>query len=403
METFVVGHHYWNRPGGGELVCASAVHSVRGVYSPVIATPIDFDPRAYIDWFGIDITEVPRVYLTRHDPKMLGLYLRLITWLPLKKAIKRYRPQAIFTDVPTYRPVIKYRDGAKIIEYIHFPYEPLFDKRFRGTGLAYGEDPYLMERYGRFPLNLYFKIYATLLPRYMRKNPFEDADLVLTNSRWTAEIAKEIYGETPTVLNPPLPPNTKVQEAPKPFENRGPYVVMVGRISEEKRYHWVIQEVMPKLVREIPDVQLIIVGSARTKTALSYLSRIQELANRSGLGKHVQIKTDVPRDEINNILDSGRVFLHATINEHWGVAVAEAMARGLPVSVHKSGGTWTDLVAYGEYGIGYTDSGEAVDVVAKLLTDRREWIYYSHKSIDRTKDLSLNSFKQKLLKYLNKT
>ncbi|MGC9107299.1 MAG: glycosyltransferase [Infirmifilum sp.] len=58
------------------------------------------------------------------------------------------------------------------------------------------------------------------------------------------------------------------------------------------------------------------------------------------------------RTHINEAMDRARAFLHATINEHWGIAVAEAMARGLTPVVHKSGGAWTDLVKLGKYGMG---------------------------------------------------
>ncbi len=69
-----------------------------------------------------------------------------------------------------------------------------------GSGLAYGEDPYIMERYGKFPMNIYWGVFTRLLPKYLRENPFRDADLVLTNSRWTAGVAKMVYGEERSCL-----------------------------------------------------------------------------------------------------------------------------------------------------------------------------------------------------------
>lgn len=91
-------------------------------------------------------------------------------------------------------------------------------------------------------------------------------------------------------------------------------------------------------------------------------------------------------------MDEARVFLHTTINEHWGVAVAEAMAKGLPVAVHRSGGTWSDLVAEGSWGLGYDDVREAVEAVSKLMTNKRLWSIYSGKSVERVKNLTLARF-----------
>jgi len=173
--------------------------------------------------------------------------------------------------------------------------------------------------------------------------------VVFVNSRWTASVAEMVYGEEPEVLNPPLPPNVEVVERSRPFEEREPVVVMLGRFSQEKRYHWVVREVAPRLVKEVPGARLVIFGGAATPTLQAYYRRVWRLAEEAGLrvSDSLDAKADVylvanaPRRTINEAMDRARAFLHATINEHWGIAVAEAMARGLPVVVHKSGGAWT--------------------------------------------------------------
>jgi len=109
----------------------------------------------------------------------------------------------------------------------------------------------------------------------------------------------------------------------------------------------------------------------------------------------VYLVENAPRSLINDVMDKAKVFLHATINEHWGVAVAEAMARGPPVVVHKSGGTWSDVVYEGSYGLGYTDSEEVAEVIAKLMTDSSMWNYYSKKSTERVRELTFSKFIEK--------
>jgi len=108
------------------------------------------------------------------------------------------------------------------------------------------------------------------------------------------------------------------------------------------------------------------------------------------------------RSLISEALDKAKVFLHATINEHWGIAVAEAMARGLPVVVHKSGGTWSDLASEGLYGLGYTDAEEAAEAIAKLMTDNSAWRHYSGKSIERARNLAFDKFIGKASQLLKK-
>ena len=418
MARSLVSHRYWGAPGGGQLVCASAAVALDKMgLTPVLTGTFNFDKAKYLDWYGIDLTKYDVEVLMSLNVKAFGLWTRLYMWKPAERVLKRERDVRImFIDDETYKPLLKYRQsGLRIVEYIHFPLEVVVDPKYKGTGLAYGEDPYIMERYGKFPMNIYWGIFVKLLPRYLRGNPFESADVVLTNSRWTAEVAKMVYGEAPAVLNPPIPPNAEIVERPKPFEERRPIVVMLGRFSEEKRYHWVVKEVAPRLIREVPGAKLVIFGGATTRTQLGYVERVAQMAREAGLrvevvqddvGKagdsDVYLRLNAPRAEINRVMDSAKAFLHATINEHWGIAVAEAMARGLPVVVHKSGGAWTDLAEEGHAGMGYEDAEEAVEGLAKLLGDKDEWGLFSSRALSRVADIGFNKFISSFLEYIKR-
>jgi len=227
--------------------------------------------------------------------------------------------------------------------------------------------------------------------------------VVLVNSRWTVSVAEMVYGEEPEVLNPPLPPNVEVVEGPGPFEERELVVVMLGRFSQEKRYHWVVREVTPRLVKEVPGARLVIFGGAATPTLQAYYRRVWRLAEEAGLkvADSLDAKADVylvanaPRRLINEAMDRARTFLHATINEHWGIAVAEAMARGLPVVVRKSGGAWTDLAEEGRYGLGYETAEEAVEALARLLLQGAKF-----DTTEKARELTYPRFRERLAKVL---
>ena len=393
-------------------MCAAVAYAMEEVgLGPVLSGTFKFDPSRYAEWYGIDISKYPAVTLP-FGLRAFGLWSRLLVWLPARKAVEKYSPSLVFIDEVAYKPLLRGR-RFKLVEYIHFPFEVVIDPKYRGTGLAYGEDPYVTERYSKFPMNIYWGVYARLLPKVMRENPFHAADLVLTNSRWTADVAKMVYGERPEVLNPPIAPNVDVVERPKPFEERRPVVVMLGRFSQEKRYHWAVKEVAPRLVKEVPGAKLVIFGGAATRNQLGYVERVAKIAREAGLRAEVvqdnagevgngdvYLRLNAPRAEINRVMDSARAFLHAAINEHWGIAVAEAMARGLPVVVHKSGGAWTDLAEEGHTGIGYQDAEEAVEALARLLTDGRQWTALSAKSVERARGLRLEIFIQRLTIFL---
>ena len=410
-EAAVVGHAFWGRPGGGQLVVAAAAKSFADAgYRVVLAAVSRFDPRRYLDWYGIDLRGYP-IVSSRFDIRLFGIYQRLLTYRYVERAMRRYNAGLVFIDEPFYKRLVARRSkGLRIIEYIHFPYEAVYDSRpgvldeLSRIGGGTTEYKYISERYSGL-MRVYWRTWVALAKMFRRGNPFSSADTVLTNSRWTASIIKKVYGEEPVVLNPPLPPQAFPGREVPGFEDRGKTIVMLGRFSEEKRYHWVIENVLPRLLREEPEARLVIIGGSRTRPSKAYIERLINLARRRSISverggctkARLCLLENAPRPEINKVMDSSRVFLHATIGEHWGIAVAEAMARGLPVVVHQSGGAWTDLAGEGRYGVGYTTAEEAVEALVSLLNDEKKWHYYSGKGRERAELLRMEVFGEKLL------
>ncbi|MDH2900690.1 MAG: glycosyltransferase [archaeon] len=390
----VVGHHHWARPGGGQLVVAAAAVALSKHSDVTLAGIAKFDPSKYLEWFGIDLRNLPIVSLP-FALSAFGLYSRLLIWYPTGKAIGP-ETDLVFLDEYNYGPLLrkKKKNKFKLVEYIHFPIE-------RSVGLNRESDPYVVERYSHFPLNMYWETYLKLLKVVVRKNPFQTADVVLTNSKWTASIVRDSYGEFPIVLNPPIPPNVVPIATIPAFDERMNNVVMVGRFTEEKRYEWIIENIAPKVRGTF---KIFFFGGAGTPVSLRYKSRLISLAARAGskvsdrIGNpgDVYFISDAPRDLINSTIDKSKVFLHSTINEHWGIVIAEAMARGLPIVVHKSGGAWSDLAQEGSSGIGYESAEEAIESITLLCTDQNKWSYFQNKGLARTRELSLDNFSARL-------
>jgi len=398
----VVMHHYWGSPGGGQLVCASAVHALDSAgITPALAGTFSFDPSRYMEWYGIDLTKYRR-YTFSFGPRALGLLSRAFAWMPARRALKDTGASILFTDEGTYDPLRKGFADIKIVEYIHFPIEASMDEKHRDLGFYYKDDPYIYSRYGRFPMNVYWWIYRKMISRYLRDNPFESASAVITNSAWTANVIYKVFNERPRVLNPPLPPLTPINDSPLPFEQRENSIVMLGRFSEEKRYDWVVREIGPELKKD--SIRLVIFGGAVTPTQRGYMNRVINLASAAGLtvcvsriGGDVSVFPNAPRELINDTMKRAKAFLHATVNEHWGIAIAEAMAMGLPVVVHKSGGAWSDLAEEGENGAGYDDAGSALEAIRKIVSDKGTMEAYSRKSIERVSKLTLSNFSRELI------
>lgn len=130
---------------------------------------------------------------------------------------------------------------------------------------------------------------------------------------------------------PPLPGN------PEP---RPPTVVCVGNLRPEKG-HAVLVTAFSEVVRSVPDARLVFVGAGQLHSQL--LEQVEAL----GLHGRVEFVGAVPTAWPH--LARADVFALPSLSEAFGIAVAEAMAAGLPV-VASAVGAIPELVEPGVTG-----------------------------------------------------
>lgn len=141
----------------------------------------------------------------------------------------------------------------------------------------------------------------------------------------------------------------------------GPIIGTIGRLSPVKGQRFLI-EAMKYIVKERPDVELLIVGDGEEKTAL------EKLASSFGLEKTVHFaKADLDTPKFLSVMD---VFVFPSLKEGLGIALLEALASGRACVASDAGGIG-DIVKDGLSGIlvrpmSAHDIGEAV---IKLLSD----------------------------------
>lgn len=127
---------------------------------------------------------------------------------------------------------------------------------------------------------------------------------------------------------------------PGDLEPRPPTVVCVGNLRPEKG-HAVLVSAFAEVVRRVPDARLILVGAGRLHTQLA------EQVEALGLGGQVEFTGAVPTAW--PYLARADVFALPSHTEAFGIAVAEAMAAGLPV-VASAVGAIPELVEPGVTG-----------------------------------------------------
>ncbi|HEX2053866.1 MAG TPA: glycosyltransferase [Actinomycetota bacterium] len=154
------------------------------------------------------------------------------------------------------------------------------------------------------------------------------SDLTLAISSSVEQFLIRDYGYSPErVVCVPL----GWEGTPRPVRSdpRPPTVVCVAKYRPEKG-HTVLLRAFQLVRRDFPDAELVLVGEGAHRTAIE-----QEVASL-GLAECVRLTGDVP--DIWEYLAQADVFALASLTEAYGIAVAEAMAAGLPVVASAVGG-----------------------------------------------------------------
>jgi len=102
--------------------------------------------------------------------------------------------------------------------------------------------------------------------------------------------------------------------------------VFLARLSHSKGISDLV-EIWKKVCAELPEARLAVIGggSEETKNFLSGKT------SKYGLEKNIDLLGYLENEKAYPILKSGKVFLVPSHEEGWGIAIAEAMACGLPV------------------------------------------------------------------------
>jgi glycosyltransferase involved in cell wall biosynthesis len=100
--------------------------------------------------------------------------------------------------------------------------------------------------------------------------------------------------------------------------------IFVGRIAKEKGVFDLLK-VWKEVVKARKNAKLVLVGNGLE------LSLVKNRIAAYGLGKRVFVQGSCNDEELHSLLNSSRVFIFPSLFEGWGIAVAEALACGLPV------------------------------------------------------------------------
>ena len=369
--TACVVHNTLNSAGGGEKVCLEVIRVLKNLGFRVILLTVD-----RTDWerlkhvFGENLIRPDEEhYLMSRRIMFLGIYLRLMT----ATLVKKWKNKCDLV-INTHGDVLPVSSD---IIYMHFP-----------TFAILHENP-VNAKYSRSVFwRLYFQPYERIQQHLVKRMTWK---ILVTNSEYSREIIKKYVGADAVVIYPPV--DVKDFLGVSANTDRANEVVSCGRFTPEKNYELVLE-----VAEHLPHINFTIIGASSGRISSSYYHKLEEIIRKKRL-RNIRLLRNISRMRQIEIYSRSKVFLHAMINEHFGIAVVEGMAAGLVPVVHESGGPWNDIINRGKYGFGYTDIEDAVDAVEKAL---KLYDRYSKMAVMRAKAYRREEFAKRFASLIEK-
>ncbi len=318
--------------GGGERV---AIHSMlaglRAGYSVSLVSEA-FDADDFEDFFGCQglMSKVNWIQYPAFTPKLnksLLLYQRLVYHGSSIRRVLSHRADfdlVLGTQDVGYVPSVR----IPVIQYCYFP-------------------EYFSHLEAR-PESSLWRLYYWPASRLYRSKVARVSRLLAT-SNYTQGFVKSKWGRDSETLYPPCPTELYSSRI-LPKEDM---VITVGRIVPEKRMNLFIE-----IARKLPTCRFVVVGSIDEQRS-EYYASLKRTAT-----SNVSFVLS-PLRKAWELLARSKVYVHCTLNEHFGITVVEAMAAGCVPVVHDSGGP--KEIVPSQVGYRWTNTQDAADRISDLL------------------------------------
>ena len=225
-----------------------------------------------------------------------------------------------------------------------------------------------------------FEAFSSIIPARRMLARMSDFDLVLCNSLVTAHfVDRFVKGVPMKVVHPPVLETPDGVDQPKQ-----PIILHTGR-QDKTFMHEELLHAALDLERHVPQIDVRVVNpSARVYS--------------KNKPPNLLILPHLSKDEYLNQMKDARYLAHFKRFEGFGISVAEAMSYGCIPLVYAStyNAAWTDIVAFGKFGIGFSSCGQFVEKVRDLESNEDLRLHFAELAFQRSRDFSMETFKQSL-------
>lgn len=177
------------------------------------------------------------------------------------------------------------------------------------------------------------------------------------------------------------------EEIRKKLNLSGTVIISSGRLVPWKGFGALV-EIIPELVKKIPDINLVIIGDGPESPNLK--SQISNL----GLDDKIILTGQLPHRDLLHYLTAGDIFVLNTGYEGFSHLILEAMAMGIPIIATSVGGN-PELIEDGKSGAltKYGDNEQLKEKIFNLYNDKATSFYFSENAKKKVKNFS----KEKML------
>lgn len=365
-------HHSLNSGGGSERVCLEMINTLKREGHYVIMCTFDES-----DWFTIQKlygeVEKPDEEIVMPSFFWSFTYGEMLNFSLLALKILNNSDIIILSSTsPNIFGIMrlgKYFKRKKILVYVNMP-------------------PFIFRNNLRY---FYYSPYV-YLQRKLLENP--SGLKVLSNSSFTQKIIKETFWIDSEVVYPPVDIE-KFYVSTK--ENM---ITSLGRFNPFKRFEVLIDS-MAKI-----DGKCLIMGSIATnslKESTTYIRKLKRIIDSLKLQNKVTLFFNPPFKKLQEILSRSKLYVNCTMFEPFGISVVESMASGCVPIVHRSGGSYSDIIDRDKYGFSFQNTNELAEKVRSLMDDAELCGQFSKRALERAETYSRKKFQEKILNIIEET
>jgi glycosyltransferase involved in cell wall biosynthesis len=184
----------------------------------------------------------------------------------------------------------------------------------------------------------------------------------------------------------------KIRHLPKPIAKS--YFLAINRFVAKKNLPFLLNAYAS--YRQATNQEawdLVLCGDGELRPQLE-----QQIA-RLGIQEYVHLPGFLQQEQLLPYFAHAECFIHASVQEQWGLVVNEAMAAGLPVLVSNCCGCFEDLIIEGVNGFGFdpTNQKQLTDIMLKVSSGEVNLEKMGQAALEHIQKFSPDYFAQGLM------